>query len=232
MNNLKKTLQILDIICPAFSRKVRTADGGVDSTTPSGYAVWFGSRCFNIVESIWHESEEREKVDDVLKFFANLVLSIIVFPFAFVVWGIGNLIFSIHYDRRNQTHLFWLYSFTAALIVALCVMVIDYESNGKIQDNINASLASMADSLKPVEEEPERNIAREIVDESEENFEVVETETERVISREVSEEPEEEIVVSEESVEEIPEEDNDPEVPLVVEEDEEEGVVVERGTSR
>lgn len=109
-------------------------------------------------------------------------------------------------------------------------MVIDYETNGKIQDNINASLASMADSLKPVEEEPERNIAREIVDESEENFEVVETE--RVISREVSEEPEEEIVVSEESVEEIPEEDNDPEVPLVVEEDEEEGVVVERGTSR
>lgn len=230
MKNLKKTLQILDIICPAFSRKVRTADGGVDSTTPSGYAVWFGSRCFNLLDAIWHESEEREKVDDVFKFFANLILSIIVFPFAFVVWGIGNLIFSIHYDKKNKTHLFWLYSFTAALIVALCVMVIDYETNGKIQDNINASLASMADSFKPVEEEPERNIMREIVDESEENFEVVETE--RVISREVSEEPEEEIVVSEESIEEIPEEDNDPEVPLVVEEDEEEGVVVERGTSR
>lgn len=233
MNNLKKTLQILDIICPAFSRKVRTADGGVDSTTPSGYAVWFGSRCFNLLDAIWHESEEREKVDDVFKFFANLVLSIIIFPFAFVVWGIGNLIFSIHYDKKNKTHLFWLYSFTAALIVALCVMVIDYETNGKIQDNINASLASMADSFKPVEEEPERNIVREIVDESEENFEVTESETERVISREVSEEESEEgSVVSEESVEEIPEEDNDPEVPLVVEEDEEEGVVVERGTSR
>ena len=231
MNNLKKTLQILDIICPAFSRKVRTVDGGVDSTTPSGYAVWFGSRCFNLLDAIWHESEEREKVDDVFKFFANLILSIIVFPFAVVVWVIGNLIFSIHYDKKNKTHLFWLYSFTAALIVALCVMVIDYETNGKIQDNINASLASMADSFKPVEEEPERNIVREIVDESEENFEVAETE--RVISREVSEEePEEEIVVSEESIEETPEEDNDPEVPLVVEEDEEEGVVVERGTSR
>lgn len=235
MNNLKKTLQILDIICPAFSRKVRTADGGVDSTTPSGYAVWFGSRCFNIVESIWHESEEREKVDDVLKFFVNLVLSIIVFPFAFVVWGIGNLIFSIHYDKKNQTHLFLLYSFTAALILALCVMVVDYETNGKIQDNINASLASVTDCFK-TEEEPDRNIAREVTDESEINFEVTEEEepAERVIAREVSEEePEEEEVVSEEVVEEIPEEeDTDPEVPLVVEEDEEEGVVVERGTSR
>lgn len=235
MNNLKKTLQILDIICPAFSRKVRTADGGVDSTTPSGYAVWFGSRCFNIVESIWHESEEREKVDDVLKFFANLVLSIIVFPFAFIVWGIGNLIFSIHYDKKNQTHLFLLYSFTAALILALCVMVVDYETNGKIQDNINASLASVTDCFR-TEEEPDRNIAREVTDESEINFEVAEEEepAERVIAREVSEEePEEEEVVLEEVVEEIPEEeDTDPEVPLVVEEDEEEGVVVERGTSR
>lgn len=230
MNNLKKTLQILDIICPAFSRKVRTADGGVDSTTPSGYAVWFGSRCFNIMEAIWHESEEREKVDDVFKFFANLVLSIIIFPFAFVVWGIGNLIFSIHYDKKNKTHLFWLYSFTAALIVALCVMVIDYESNGKIQDSINASIASITDCFKT--EEPERNIAREITDESETDFEIPEEEepSERVIVREVSEE---EPVVPKESVEEIPEEeDNDPEVPLVVEEDEEEGVVVERGTSR
>lgn len=234
MNNLKKTLQILDIICPAFSRKVRTADGGVDSTTPSGYAVWFGSRCFNIMESIWHESEEREKVDDVFKFFVNLVLSIIVFPFAFVVWGIGNLIFSIHYDKKNQTHLFLLYSFTAALILALCVMVVDYETNGKIQDNINASLASVTDCFKT--EEPERNIAREVTDESEINFEVAEEEepAERVIVREVSEEePEEEETVSEELVEEVSEEeDEDPEVPLVVEEDEEEGVVVERGTSR
>lgn len=233
MNNLKKTLQILDIICPAFSRKVRTADGGVDSTTPSGYAVWFGSRCFNIMESIWHESEEREKVDDVLKFFANLVLSIIVFPFAFVVWGIGNLIFSIHYDKKNQTHLFLLYSFTAALIVALCVMVIDYETDGKIQNNINASLTSVTDCFR-AEEEPDRNIAREVTDESEANFEIEEKSTERVIAREVSEEePEEEETVSEEPVEEVSEEeDEDPEVPLVVEEDEEEGVVVERGTSR
>lgn len=233
MNNLKKTLQILDIICPAFSRKVRTADGGVDSTTPSGYAVWFGSRCFNIMESIWHESEEREKVDDVLKFFANLVLSIIVFPFAFVVWGIGNLIFSIHYDKKNQTHLFLLYSFTAALIVALCVMVIDYETDGKIQNNINASLASVTDCFR-AEEEPDRNIAREVTDESEANFEIEEEPAERVIAREVSEEePEEEEAVSEEPVEEVSEEeDEDPEVPLVVEEDEEEGVVVERGTSR
>ena len=233
MNNLKKTLQILDIICPAFSRKVRTADGGVDSTTPSGYAVWFGSRCFNIMESIWHESEEREKVDDVFKFFANLVLSIIVFPFAFVVWGIGNLIFSIHYDKKNQTHLFLLYSFTAALILALCVMVVDYETNGKIQDNINASLASVTNCFR-TEEEPDRNIAREVTDESEANFEIEEEPAERVIAREVSEEePEEEETVSEEPVEEVSEEeDEDPEIPLVVEEDEEEGVVVERGTSR
>lgn len=233
MNNLKKTLQILDIICPTFSRRVRTADGGVDSTTPSGYAVWFGSRCFNIIGAMWHESEEREKVDDVFKFFANLILSIIVFPFAFVVWGIGNLIFSIHYDKRNQTHLFWLYSFTAALIVALCVMVIDYESNGKIQENINASIASVTDCFK-TEEPEERSVTREVSDEPEGNFEIEEEEpSERVIVREVSEEepeeePEEEVVVSEETEEESV----DPEVPLVVEEDEEEGVVVERGTSR
>jgi len=232
MNNLKKTLQILDIICPAFSRKVRTADGGVDSTTPSGYAVWFGSRCFNIMESIWHESEEREKVDDVFKFFANLVLSIIVFPFAFVVWGIGNLIFSIHYDKKNQTHLFLLYSFTSALILALCVMVVDYETNGKIQDNINASLASVTDCFR-TEEEPDRNITREVTDESEGDFEIEEEPAERVIAREVSEEEPEEETVSEEPVEEVSEEeDEDPEVPLVVEEDEEEGVVVKRGTSR
>lgn len=232
MNNLKKTLQILDIICPAFSRKVRTADGGVDSTTPSGYAVWFGSRCFNIMESIWHESEEREKVDDVFKFFANLVLSIIVFPFAFVIWGIGNLIFSIHYDKKNQTHLFLLYSFTSALILALCVMVVDYETNGKIQDNINASLASVTDCFR-TEEELDRNITREVTDESEGDFEIEEEPAERVIAREVSEEEPEEETVSEEPVEEVSEEeDEDPEVPLVVEEDEEEGVVVKRGTSR
>lgn len=232
MNNLKKMLQILDIICPAFSRKVRTADGGVDSTTPSGYAVWFGSRCFNIVDAIWHESEEREKVDDIFKFFANLILSIIVFPFAFIVWGIGNLIFSIHYDKKNKTHLFWLYSFTAALIVALCVMVADYECNGKITDNINTSINSVEEAFRP--STSERNVSRAISEEEPEEEPVIsEAKESRVITREIAEEePEEEIVVSEESVEEIPEEDNDPEVPLVVEEDEEEGVVVERGTSR
>lgn len=233
MNNLKKMLQILDIICPAFSRKVRTADGGVDSTTPSGYAVWFGSRCFNIVDAIWHESEEREKVNDIFKFFANLVLSIIVFPFAFVVWGIGNLIFSIHYDKKNKTHLFWLYSFTAALIVALCVMVADYECNGKITDNINTSINSVEEAFKS--STPERNVSRAVSEEEPEDEALVSSEVKesRVITREIAEEePEEEVVVSEESVEETSEEDNDPEVPLVVEEDEEEGVVVERGTSR
>lgn len=228
MNNLKKMLQILDIICPAFSRKVRTADGGVDSTTPSGYAVWFGSRCFNIVDAIWHESEEREKVDDVFKFFANLVLSIIVFPFAFVVWGIGNLIFSIHYDKKNKTHLFWLYSFTAALIVALCVMVADYECNGKITDNINTSINSVEEAFKP--STPERNVSRAVSEEEPEEEPVIsEAKESRVITREIAEEEEQEEIVDdviEETIEEPVE------VPLVVEEDEEEGVKVERGTSR
>ena len=227
--NLKKTLQILDIICPAFSRKVRTADGGVDSTTPSGYAVWFGSRCFNIVDAIWHESEEREKVDDVFKFFANLILSIIVFPFAFIVWGIGNLIFSIHYDKKNRTHLFWLYSFTAALIVALCVMVADYEMNGKITDNINTSINSVEEAFRP--STPERNVSRAVSEEEPEDEALVsEVKESRAITREIAEEEEEQEEIIDDVTEETVEEPV--EVPLVVEEDEEEGVKVERGTSR
>ena len=150
--NPKKFLQILEILCPIFT-KVEDKNGNPDSTTPGGYAVWLAARVSGCFKAVWTDNEIMDVTDKFVMFFVKIFISILVFPFALLMWTIGNLIFSIRYDKRknNKSHLFLMYSFVVVLFIALGVMLVDYHYNGEITEQINISITDTVNDIQDMQ---------------------------------------------------------------------------------
>ena len=163
--NPKKLLQILEIVCPIFTH-AEDDKGNVNTNSPLGYAIWFFARIAGVIKEIWKENNECvETAAKLVMLLIRIAFSIALLPIVLLLWIIGNLIFSIRYDKKHKSHLFVYYSFVTALLIALCVMVADYKSEGKIQEMITTNISQSIDDIKPevtttvIKREPTRSIA-------------------------------------------------------------------------
>lgn len=161
MNNMKKTLAILEILCPAFY-KADDGKGNVDYNTPAGRLLFIPKPISRAYRNIW--SQKGNDNEKLITFVFNVITSALLFPVAAVSWIISQFVFAMHYDHKQRrkgkkSHLMLAYTSMGILILSLIVMSIDYSIN-KESRYIDLTPKVFASFGTETESTPERIIVR------------------------------------------------------------------------
>ena len=156
-----KWLEILDIVCPFFGN---VHDGNdIDKSNPKGYACWFIGRCGHNLKMIWEKGSPWERDSTLIGgMIVKFIVTMAMIPFVICKFIIGNLVYSVHYDKTQKkkgkkTHLFACYAAVTAMLVAIGFMYTDYKLTGKTERDMTADVI---DYVMP------ENVKRELTNEN------------------------------------------------------------------
>lgn len=173
--NVKKTLAILEILCPMF-RNAEGKNGSVNYNTPEGHLLFLPEQAKIVFRAIWcPDNEVLNATERLFRFIINMIFTLALMPVMLVIWIISQLVFAMHYDHKQREHgsksyLMLMYSTLTILFISLIAMTINYYQN---KEPISIDLTQQVLSGINLESEPEpkRNIIRTYKEED--NFLVV-----------------------------------------------------------
>lgn len=146
---VKKTLAILEILCPAFFA-AEAEDGSIKYNTPTGHLLYLPTNIIRLYYAIWSpDNDVLTATEKMVRLFINLALSIAFLPLTIVVWIISQLVFAMHYDHRQKIKgrkscLLMKYLAMLILIGSLFAMMIHYSiSKEDIYIDLTPAVASM-----------------------------------------------------------------------------------------
>lgn len=99
---VKKTLAILEILCPAFFA-AESEDGSIKYNTPTGHLLYLPRNLRALYYAIWSpDNDVLTATEKMIRFFINIILSAAFLPLTIVIWTISQLVFAMHYDHRQK----------------------------------------------------------------------------------------------------------------------------------
>lgn len=162
---VKKTLAILEILCPAFFA-AESEDGSIKYNTPTGHLLYLPRNLRALYYVIWSpDNDVLSATEKMIRFFINIILSAAFLPLTIVIWTISQLVFAMHYDHRQKIKgkrscLLMKYLGMVLLIGSLIAMMIHYGiSKEDIYIDLTPAVNNIASVPEP-ESKPDRVVVR------------------------------------------------------------------------